>query len=369
MTSLIEEFLPHVSASCTPDQVEALEAAGYVDLYILREDGKIFRKMTLSHGRKIILEVKSFPKEVPKTSAIQESLAGFLPGGKIPLQVFHQIRAFFQKVCETHGQALEAHCYILWNQTDGYHVFVPEQTVSGGTVEFSYSGLPAGSAIVVDIHSHGSMSAFFSGTDDTNDKNHIYFSGVIGKVNTDKPEVTFRFNMFEVKRPATLGDIFCESQIPVTVPDEWMDKVKKRSYGGTTYTPGSWMGTDWGRDKDDWRNWGKTAGLTQGNNSVSTPNQKKVEPGTGGRMITASSELEDRATFYKRIWETDPLDDEDEVSYVKGQFGVGNGDLYKEVSKGIAALQGKDELLKKVIADAYEAMSSEGQSSISTNGL
>ena len=278
---LIKEILPYVSAVCLPNQVEALEQAGYVDLYVLEGPNKIMRKMKLSHGREVVLEVKSIPDGMPNspnTPALTEKVS-FFPGGKIPILLLNQIKAFFKEVCEKHGEALEAHCYIMWNAERGYYIFVPEQTVSGAAVEFKADESAPEDAVLVDIHSHGSMSAFFSSTDDNNDKKHIYFSGAIGKVNTGMPEIVFRFNMYEVKKPATLGDIFMEVPVEVTVPSEWLDKVKKREVA--SYVVGSWQGNQGNfqggfrgtsptrhsflEDDEDmvWRQWGKELELAR----------------------------------------------------------------------------------------------------------
>lgn len=65
--------------------------------------------------------------------------------------------------------------------------------------------------------------AFFSGTDERDDRSSICYSGVVGKLDTDTPQIIFRFNAQEKKVPVQISDIFEEPA--VTVPQEWLDKV------------------------------------------------------------------------------------------------------------------------------------------------
>jgi hypothetical protein len=68
------------------------------------------------------------------------------------------------------------------------------------------------------------MSAFFSGTDDTNDAPTIRFSGVFGKLNTPKAETIWRFNYLTKKYKVEVSDMFLpENSVPV--PQEWLDQV------------------------------------------------------------------------------------------------------------------------------------------------
>lgn len=68
----------------------------------------------------------------------------------------------------------EVYAAIAWEGE--YRVVVPPQTGSGGHVE--YEVVPS---TVVGIHSHGSMGAFFSGTDDSDDQGFLV-SVVMGEL-------------------------------------------------------------------------------------------------------------------------------------------------------------------------------------------
>ena len=48
---------------------------------------------------------------------------------------------------------------------------------------------------ICDIHSHGNMDAFWSETDDMDERNSRLYA-VVGKVDSDKPEMRLRFDIY-----------------------------------------------------------------------------------------------------------------------------------------------------------------------------
>lgn len=91
--------------------------------------------------------------------------------------------------------------------------------------------------------------AFFSGTDERDDRSSICYSGVVGKLNTDNPEIIFRFNAQEKKVKVAISDIFGDEQ--VAVPREWLDKV---TVAHTSYA-GAYQGnSNWGR-RQSWQDY------------------------------------------------------------------------------------------------------------------
>lgn len=70
------------------------------------------------------------------------------------------------------------------------------------------------------------MGAFYSGTDDNNDKSGIYYSGVIGKLTDVSYEYVMRFNLYEQKKKCTLGEVFDVKAKETTVPAEWLNQVE-----------------------------------------------------------------------------------------------------------------------------------------------
>lgn len=98
--------------------------------------------------------------------------------------------------------------------------------------------------------------AFFSGTDDNDDRGNCYVSGVIGKLSTTCEKV-FRFNLPGNMKINPLGmeHIFQASDAP-EVPAEWLAQVKKQEYVppvrstymgyGSSLNTGGAAGTDYG---------------------------------------------------------------------------------------------------------------------------
>ncbi len=146
---------------------------------------------------------------------------------KIPYEFMLKTVAFFKKVYKKKKGA-EAVVQIFYNEeTKNYFFHIDEQGVSGGSAEMDRDAkLETDNILVADIHSHNQMGAFFSGTDNRDEKEaRIY--GVMGKLNTPWPEMMFRagdgqggwldIHMFQVFNTPEVG--------VVEVPDEWMAKV------------------------------------------------------------------------------------------------------------------------------------------------
>lgn len=218
-------------------------AQGYSQIFILTAEG-IFKYHALRPGaggkkRFICLPVKevpglTFPKVSPGVN--------FLPDGKIPMSLFEEVKEFFRQVITKKGRALEAMIWVLWNETDGYYLHVPNQTVGHASAHYDWGSLPDGSSVIVDIHSHADFSAFFSGTDDRDDSNCIRFSGVVG--HNDKPErsMKFRFNYQGVRTEVQLSDLFEHKVTPAAIPEAWMEKVNVNA-PSITYGRGSQTNT------------------------------------------------------------------------------------------------------------------------------
>jgi PRTRC genetic system protein A len=112
--------------------------------------------------------------------------------GKIPQEILNQIVAFFRAVMAKHGGS-EAFCQVYWDlQESKYVVHVPSQVVSGAAVRYDATknldkSNPERYVFVYECHSHNSMSAFWSGTDNA-DENDLRVYGVFGKLNNEKWE-------------------------------------------------------------------------------------------------------------------------------------------------------------------------------------
>lgn len=94
----------------------------------------------------------------------------------------------------------ERYLAITWN--DGYHIAYPPQKGGAGGVE--YERIPG---TILDIHSHGSTGAFFSGTDNK-DEQSMRLSMVLGKMDTDEPEYLMRLGVYGYFHDVTFEEVF-----------------------------------------------------------------------------------------------------------------------------------------------------------------
>ena len=256
---MLQEIIPNISCIASyPEIDEAISK--YAEVYITAPEGN-FKHVKLPLGRHVRLKVDRLPEvklENPRQVVLEE--LNFLPAGKIPSSMFDQIVEFFRQVIEIKKANFEAHAWILWNKERGYYISVPPQTVGGASVKFDYTdeALPKGDLIVVDLHSHNSMGAFYSSTDNRSDQSGIYYSGVIGKLTTTSYEWVMRFNLYETKKSCTLEEIFSfpEEATP-NVPKDWLDQVKvnappKMPKGGWTNNRPSNLPSLYDTEREAW---------------------------------------------------------------------------------------------------------------------
>lgn len=219
---------PSMSCICFPSEVQDAMAQGYKQIYVATTQGFFKHHILRGEGRYVRVKVDKVPGyEEPK---IEEAM-NFLPAGKVPYELYEQILAFFKKVMEVNTSEVEAMIHVLYNPEQGYHLGVPPQKISKASVSYDWNYVPAGTSIVVDIHSHNTMGAFFSGTDNRDDANNISYSGVFGKLKDAEPMTVWRFNYMDKKYEAKVSDIFDAPARPeVEVPAAWLDNVKVETY-------------------------------------------------------------------------------------------------------------------------------------------
>lgn len=139
-------------------------------------------------------EIGVFVKRVNHAKGAQDKLEeGFenmLPR-KLPLSILQYTINLFKVVNEVHGAEFQLQYY--WDRENKkYIVHYPLQKTNGAHVDYIREvDLERRYLLVMDIHSHNTMGAFFSGTDDSDEKETRMF-GVIGKITKDIPEMKFR---------------------------------------------------------------------------------------------------------------------------------------------------------------------------------
>ena len=160
---------------------------------------------------------------------------------KLSREMVNQIHSFFQLVYEKYSTEAVV---LLWYHFDKHiwNLEVPTQEVSGASVSYERDDKEVkqlekdGFTLVGSIHSHGQMGAFHSGTDDEDEYNFDGLHITIGRVNTG-PEYACRFIMKDMAyklEPHTCMDI--PVQQPVC-PEQWLSKVKQKTYKKTTVIP------------------------------------------------------------------------------------------------------------------------------------
>lgn len=118
--------------------------------------------------------------------------------------------------------------YVGVSWDDSYHIYTPEQDGSGGGVEYA-----VGDSIVLDLHSHGTMTPWFSLTDNK-DETGLRLYGVVGKVDKT-PEVRLRVGVYGSYHPISWGEVFEGSlsgvldalEIPLELSEEEINRSLK----------------------------------------------------------------------------------------------------------------------------------------------
>jgi len=115
--------------------------------------------------------------------------------GKIPYTLYDLALSALVASCP-----LERYLAVTW---DGqYHLITPGQ--SGKPAEVKYQRVES---TILDIHSHGTMGAFFSAADDA-DEQGLGLYMVAGRLDTLIPEVEMRLGVYGYFAPVTMKDIF-----------------------------------------------------------------------------------------------------------------------------------------------------------------
>lgn len=86
---------------------------------------------------------------------------------------------------------------VIWNSNDHSWRYEMRENTTASTAHVDYREVQLGDGefLVLDLHSHGTFSAFFSQEDDRDDKGSMKFSGVIGNLNSGNMTSVLRLNM------------------------------------------------------------------------------------------------------------------------------------------------------------------------------
>jgi hypothetical protein len=149
---------------------------------------------------------------------------------KIPFSVYSETVKFFRAVNKNFGdKSLEAFVLVLFNPKDEtFKMYVPQHKITAGSVKYDLKDVwvdNQGYYLVLDIHSHHNMSAYFSGTDN-NDDNRDRYSAVVGKIDSLIPDIAVRFSSLNSHWECKLEDVFENSDAILTLDiEEALSKI------------------------------------------------------------------------------------------------------------------------------------------------
>lgn len=185
-------------------------------------DGRIYEMRKTEQGEFIA------PKY--NVAEFQQVRAGFTPAlPKIPLALIGQLTAFFRSFMEE-NEEYEAMAQIYWDkEKQEFFAYVPKQNVSKMEIEADLRECPYNDEerylCYADIHSHNSMEAFFSATDDMDERGTgLYF--VVGELDGFFPSIEARISCggsFVSIDPRTVIE-----DLEQAFPTEWKKNVTCR---------------------------------------------------------------------------------------------------------------------------------------------
>jgi len=156
--------------------------------YILAQSGLFVR----AEGPYLEATVCIAPAEVRGLQPLQEEVR--LKKGRIPSSLWELALSVLQA-----DRWHERYLAITWEGE--YRLRMPEQVSREAGVQYAH--LPS---TVLDIHSHGAMSAFFSTTDDR-DEQGLRLYAVVGRLDSLIPEVKLRIGVYGYFVPIQLNEI------------------------------------------------------------------------------------------------------------------------------------------------------------------
>lgn len=134
-----------------------------------------------------------------------------LSAQKIPGRLFYEIFRFFRK-----NPCKEAAAQIFYDDSKGaYELHFPRQRAGACSVVFDRDmQLEEEKVLVMDVHSHGRMDAFFSSVDNHDEKGTRLFL-VLGKIDREMPAWRLRAGIAGNYRELALTDVFEMEEIQV----------------------------------------------------------------------------------------------------------------------------------------------------------
>ena len=203
------------------ESVEAAQEGKKAIAYVPSENGRLYE--IRSNG------VGTFIAETQKAASFQKVRAGFIPAlPKIPFSILSEILAFFKSYI-TEEKVTEALAYIFWSKSEEkYFVHIPKQEVSKASVDTTEMPLnDERFTLVMEIHSHNTMSAYFS-ADDDKDERATGLYAVVGRFDKVFPDILVRISVGGKFVQVPLEDVF--DGFMGDFPEKWKDAVTVKPF-------------------------------------------------------------------------------------------------------------------------------------------
>lgn len=197
-------------------------------VYVPRSDGRLYVVKKSPIGQ-MIADTKAEVEQRGEDENIFPSFTFGLP--KMPKSILEQALSFFKAY--TRKGDYEVMLRVYWDiQEAAYVVECPEQKVTRTHIDCLYDTKYTGRnqlryMVVMEIHSHNVMRAFFSDVDDR-DEQRFGLYGVIGRLNRPQPEMILRVKSNDDVVTVPVSDVFelgalCHRN---PYPSEWDEKVR-----------------------------------------------------------------------------------------------------------------------------------------------
>lgn len=163
---------------------------------------------------------------------------------KLSQVMMEDIVGFFGAVEKEHGA--EAYVLLGWDMVEKeVKMLVPEQEVSMADAKYKLPNYPDNWILIGDVHSHERMSAYASWQDEKDEAKRSGLHMIVGKVHQEPPEfhvdIVVDGARFKLKDPLSIIEGYKHRNMDI--PDEWMKKVKRKTY---TWAKGDYKGGCYG---------------------------------------------------------------------------------------------------------------------------
>lgn len=125
-----------------------------------------------------------------------------LKAARLPASILYEAIRHAQQRRDQAGRLVES-VYRFCRQAERVRVVRPAQTATASRVETT---TPPPADTLLELHSHGDMPAFWSGTDDRDEQGACLY-GVVGRLDS-APEIRLRVGVYGYWHPLALADLF-----------------------------------------------------------------------------------------------------------------------------------------------------------------